>query len=59
MTEGLARGWSEQDSRTFLKPQLARAGVQMGVDPERIQQAIREGAAVAPVRGQRAAAASQ
>jgi 3-hydroxyisobutyrate dehydrogenase len=42
MTEGLARGWGEQDSRAFLKLQLERAGVQMGVDPQRIQQAIRE-----------------
>lgn len=41
MTEGLARGWGEQDSRAFLKLQLERAGVQMAVDPERIQQAIR------------------
>jgi 3-hydroxyisobutyrate dehydrogenase len=41
MTEGLARGWGEQDSRAFLKLQLERAGVEMGVDPERIQQAIR------------------
>lgn len=41
MTEGLARGWGEQDSRAFLKLQLERAGVEMAVDPERIQQAIR------------------
>ncbi len=41
MTEGLARGWGEQDSRAFLKLQLERAGVQMDVDPERIQQALR------------------
>jgi 3-hydroxyisobutyrate dehydrogenase len=41
MTEGLARGWGEQDSRAFLKLQLERAGVEICVDPERIQQAIR------------------
>jgi 3-hydroxyisobutyrate dehydrogenase len=41
MTEGMARGWGEQDSRAFLKLQLERAGVEMGVDPERIQQAVR------------------
>jgi 3-hydroxyisobutyrate dehydrogenase len=41
MTEGLARGWGEQDSRAYLKLQLERAGVEMGVDPERIQQALK------------------
>jgi len=40
MTEALARGWGEQDSRAYLKLQLERAGVQIAVDPERLQKAI-------------------
>jgi 3-hydroxyisobutyrate dehydrogenase len=40
MTEALARGWGEQDSRAYLKLQLERAGVQIAVDPERLQKAV-------------------
>jgi 3-hydroxyisobutyrate dehydrogenase len=40
MTEALARGWGEQDSRAYLKLQLERAGVQISVDPDRIKQAV-------------------
>ena len=40
MTEALARGFGEQDSRSFLKLQLERAGVTIAVDPERLQRAI-------------------
>lgn len=40
MTEALGRGWGEQDSRAFLKLQLERAGVQIAVEPERLQRAI-------------------
>lgn len=39
MTEALARGFGEQDSRAYMKLQLERAGVEIAVDPERIRQA--------------------
>lgn len=42
MTEALARGWEQHDSRSFLKLQLERAGVEMGVSRERIAAAIAE-----------------
>ena len=41
MTEAIGRGFGEQDSRAFLKLQLERAGVQIAVDPERLQAAIK------------------
>jgi len=41
MTEALARGLGDQDSRAYLKLQLERAGVNIAVDPERLQRAIR------------------
>jgi 3-hydroxyisobutyrate dehydrogenase len=37
MTEALARGFGDQDSRSFLKLQLQRAGVNIAVDPERLR----------------------
>lgn len=40
MTEALANGFGEQDSRAFLKLQLERAGVSIAVDPDRLQKAI-------------------
>jgi len=40
MTEALGRGFGEQDSRAFLKLQLERAGVNIAVDPERLERAI-------------------
>jgi 3-hydroxyisobutyrate dehydrogenase len=40
MTEALARGFGEQDSRAFLKLQLERAGVTIAVDPDRLQRAV-------------------
>lgn len=40
MTEALARGFGEQDSRAYMKLQLERAGVSIAVDPERLQQAV-------------------
>jgi 3-hydroxyisobutyrate dehydrogenase len=40
MTEALSRGFGEQDSRAFLKLQLERAGVDIAVDPDRLQQAV-------------------
>jgi 3-hydroxyisobutyrate dehydrogenase len=41
MTEALGQGLGEQDSRSFLKLQLQRAGVNIAVDPERLQAAIK------------------
>jgi hypothetical protein len=40
MTEALGRGLGDQDSRSFLKLQLERAGVEIAVDPDRLRQAI-------------------
>ncbi len=40
MTEALARGFGEQDSRAYMKLQLERAGVKIAVDPERLKQAV-------------------
>ena len=42
MTEALAHGFAEQDSRSFLKLQLERAGVRIAVPPDRLQEAIKE-----------------
>jgi 3-hydroxyisobutyrate dehydrogenase len=39
MTEALARGFGEQDSRAYMKLQLERAGVSIAVDPQRLKQA--------------------
>jgi 3-hydroxyisobutyrate dehydrogenase len=41
MTEALGAGFGEQDSRAFLKLQLQRAGVQIAVDPDRLQKALK------------------
>jgi 3-hydroxyisobutyrate dehydrogenase len=40
MTEALARGFGEQDSRAYMKLQLERAGVKIAVDPERLERAV-------------------
>jgi 3-hydroxyisobutyrate dehydrogenase len=40
MTEALARGFGQQDSRAFLKLQLERAGVEIAVDPARLADAV-------------------
>jgi 3-hydroxyisobutyrate dehydrogenase len=37
LTEALNRGWGERDSRVAMLLQQERAGVQIGVDPERIR----------------------
>ena len=37
MTEALARGWGERDSRAFLLLQQERAGIEIAVAPERVQ----------------------
>ena len=40
MTEALARGLGDQDSRAYLKLQLERADVEIAVDPDRLSAAI-------------------
>lgn len=40
MTEALNRGWSGQDSRSVMKLQIERAGVEIAVDPQRIAEAL-------------------
>jgi 3-hydroxyisobutyrate dehydrogenase len=40
MTEALARGWGEQDSRAYMKLQLERAGVRIAVDPLQLHDAV-------------------
>jgi len=37
MTEALHRGWGHRDSRSFLLLQQERAGVEIAVEPERVQ----------------------
>jgi 3-hydroxyisobutyrate dehydrogenase len=44
MTEALARGMGEQDSRAYMQLQLERAGVSIAVDPQRLQQAVQAAA---------------
>ena len=40
MTEALARGLGDQDSRAYLKLQLERADVEIAVDPDRLSAAL-------------------
>lgn len=40
MSEAVAKGMGDKDSRAFLRLQLERAGVRIAVDPDRLQQAI-------------------
>jgi 3-hydroxyisobutyrate dehydrogenase len=40
MTEALAKGLGDQDSRAYLKLQLERADVEIAVDPDRLSAAI-------------------
>jgi len=41
MSEAVGRGWGEQDSRSFLKLQLERAGVEIAADPDRLALALK------------------
>jgi len=41
MAEALGRGFGAQDSRSFLKLQLERAGVEIAVDPDRLREAVK------------------
>jgi 3-hydroxyisobutyrate dehydrogenase len=38
MSEALGRGFGDQDSRSFLKLQLERAGVEIAVDADRLRE---------------------
>jgi 3-hydroxyisobutyrate dehydrogenase len=40
ITEAIGRGFGDQDSRSFMKLQVERAGVEIAVDPERLQRAV-------------------
>ena len=40
MTEARNRGWDMQDSRSYMKLQLERSGVEIQVDPERIRKSL-------------------
>src|SRR5712675_97374 len=40
MTEALARGWGDRDSRAVMLLQQERAGVEIAVDPERLREAL-------------------
>jgi 3-hydroxyisobutyrate dehydrogenase len=42
LTEAVNRGWSERDSRVAMLLQEERAGVQIKVAPERIQEVLRQ-----------------
>ena len=39
MTEALARGWGNRDSRSVMLLQQERAGIKVAVDPERLREA--------------------
>jgi 3-hydroxyisobutyrate dehydrogenase len=43
MTEALARGFGDEDSRAYLKLQLERAGVEIAVDKDELARAVEEG----------------
>jgi 3-hydroxyisobutyrate dehydrogenase len=40
MSEAMARGWDGQDSRAAMKLQIERAGVEIAVDPKRIEEVL-------------------
>ena len=40
LTEALNRGWGGRDSRAPMLLQLERAGIEIGVDPQRIEEAL-------------------
>ena len=40
MTEAINRGWGDTDSRSSLKLQIERAGVEVAVDPKRLKAAL-------------------
>jgi 3-hydroxyisobutyrate dehydrogenase len=42
ITEALNRGWGDQDSSSFMRLQLVRAGIDLAVPPEQLRQVIAE-----------------
>ena len=40
LAEGMNRGWGHQDSRSIMKLQTERAGVEINVDPQRLTEAM-------------------
>jgi 3-hydroxyisobutyrate dehydrogenase len=40
MTEALARGWGNRDSRAVMLLEQERAGIEIAVDPERLRAAL-------------------
>ena len=40
LSEAMARGWEAQDSRSPMKLQIERAGVEIAVDPKRIEEVL-------------------
>ena len=40
MTEALNRGWGGSDSRSSMKLQLERSGVEIAVNPDRLKAAL-------------------
>src|SRR5205085_10340005 len=40
MTEAMARGWGDRDSRSVMLLHQERAGVEIAVDPERLRAAL-------------------
>ena len=40
LSEGLNRGWGNQDSRAIMKIQTERSGVEVKVDPQRLTEAL-------------------
>ena len=47
MSEAMSRGWEQQDSRASMKLQIERAGVEIAVDPKRIEEALKRDPAAA------------
>ena len=43
LSEALNRGWGDRDSRSPMILQQERAGVEIGVDPKRIEEAVKHG----------------
>jgi 3-hydroxyisobutyrate dehydrogenase len=43
LSEALSRGWGDRDSRSPMILQQERAGVEIRVDPQRIEDAVRQG----------------
>jgi 3-hydroxyisobutyrate dehydrogenase len=43
LSEALNRGWGDRDSRSPMILQQERAGVEIRVDPNRVEEAIKRG----------------